>query len=295
MKRRNIIILALMLIIIPLKVNASENVNLTISCSDLNYNEINSCTLSANLKEGYSLSGADILLENSNLEINEVVFSSNFGLHEYEKSTNKIIIASSKNLDDNIKLLTFKLKPTAKEDVKLTLKNVSYSICQNDNCDLDESEKKDVTFNFKINNTSKPDVPNIMDADSSLKDLSIKGLEFNNQFSSDKYEYFLETTEDTIDITAQTNSLKAKVIGDGVKALKDGDNKFVIVVTSENGNISRYTINVKKVKEAKEIEKSNIKNPKTGIYSLAIMLLATLGITSFLFISRKKLNILKKL
>lgn len=140
----------------------------------------------------------------------------------------------------------------------------------------------------------------VKDSDASLKDLKVNGVSFSSSFSSGKYEYSAETNASEVTIEAAANSSKATVSGTGKKTLKDGDNKFEITVTAENGNRSKYTIIVTKTDKVTDTsvtttEKSSTKNPKTGVYSITVIGIIVLAISTVIFINRKKLNLFKKI
>ncbi len=82
------------------------------------------------------------------------------------------------------------------------------------------------------------------DTNNYLKSLSVK--EYNIKFNKDTLSYTLEVegfVEKAI-ITAEAESTKANVVGDGEKTLKYGSNKFEIKVTAENESVKTYTITI---------------------------------------------------
>lgn len=81
-------------------------------------------------------------------------------------------------------------------------------------------------------------------SDNNLKSLSVEGAELS--FNKDTTTYNLSVGNDVkkIKINAETNNSKATVAGTGEKEVKEGDNKFDVVVTAENGDKKTYTINV---------------------------------------------------
>ena len=103
----------------------------------------------------------------------------------------------------------------------------------------------------KNTNTSKNNTQtNKNDSKSSnntLKSLSIEGQKISPDFTSDKTDYSLTVPNDTktVKINAEVSDSKANLTGTGEKEVKEGDNKFEIVVTAENGDKKTYTINVK--------------------------------------------------
>lgn len=85
---------------------------------------------------------------------------------------------------------------------------------------------------------------NSKSADNNLKSLSVEGAELS--FNKDTTTYNLSVGNDVkkIKINAEANNSKATITGTGEKDVKEGDNKFDVVVTAENGDTKTYTINV---------------------------------------------------
>ena len=80
--------------------------------------------------------------------------------------------------------------------------------------------------------------------DNTLKYLSVDGQELSPSFSKDETNYKVEVPSDTtkIKINANKNDSTASVSGDGEHEVSEGENKFVITVTAENGSTKEYTI-----------------------------------------------------
>lgn len=105
------------------------------------------------------------------------------------------------------------------------------------------------TSSSSSNSTSKSTSNNQASTKSStntLSSLSVEGQKISPDFSKDKTEYTLivENNTQKIKINATTSDNKAKVEGIGEKEVKEGENKFEIVVTAENGDKKTYTLNV---------------------------------------------------
>ncbi len=73
-----------------------------------------------------------------------------------------------------------------------------------------------------------------------------KELPLTPTFSQTVYSYDLivDNSVSTVDILATAVSNKAKVSDTGTKTLQVGENKFVIPVTAENGDVANYTITI---------------------------------------------------
>lgn len=80
--------------------------------------------------------------------------------------------------------------------------------------------------------------------DNNLKSLSIEGANISPTFSKDITDYKVELGANTtsIIIKASTNDSKAHVMGTGTFEVTEGDNKFQIVVTAENGSTKTYNL-----------------------------------------------------
>lgn len=107
------------------------------------------------------------------------------------------------------------------------------------------------TSSNKTNNTSNKTTSsktnnndNSKSSDNTLKSLSVEGGSIN--FNKDTTTYNISVSNDTkkIKINAEANHAKATVTGTGEKDVKEGDNKFDVIVTAENGDKKTYTINV---------------------------------------------------
>ena len=77
-----------------------------------------------------------------------------------------------------------------------------------------------------------------------MKYLSVDGQELSPSFSKDETNYKVEVPSDTtkIKINANKNDSTASVSGDGEHEVSEGENKFVVTVTAENGSTKEYII-----------------------------------------------------
>lgn len=80
--------------------------------------------------------------------------------------------------------------------------------------------------------------------DNNLKSLSVDGADISPTFSKDVTDYKAEFGANTtsIVIKATSNDSKAHVSGTGTFEVTEGDNKFQIVVTAENGSTKTYNL-----------------------------------------------------
>lgn len=77
-----------------------------------------------------------------------------------------------------------------------------------------------------------------------LKSLGVEGYEISPVFNKDTLEYsvLLSANVESINIIASVEDSKASISGTGVKEVSEGENKFNIVVTAENGSTKTYTL-----------------------------------------------------
>ncbi len=92
-----------------------------------------------------------------------------------------------------------------------------------------------------------------------LSSLSIEGKEIMPLFNKNTLNYTVELDSNTesIKIIAKPEDYKSDVDGTGTKEVNEGDNKFNIIVTAQNGSTKTYTINAI-VKDPNPIEVTTI-------------------------------------
>ena len=80
--------------------------------------------------------------------------------------------------------------------------------------------------------------------DNNLKSLSVEGANISPTFSKDIVDYKVELGANTtsISVKASPNDSKAHVSGTGTFEVTEGDNKFQIIVTAENGSTKTYNL-----------------------------------------------------
>lgn len=105
------------------------------------------------------------------------------------------------------------------------------------------SSSSNKNSNSKNNSNNKDDSKS---SDTALKSLMVEGKNLNPEFNKDVTSYNLTVDNSTkkIKINAEANNSKSTVAGTGEKDVKEGENKFDIVVTAENGDKKTYTINI---------------------------------------------------
>ena len=92
----------------------------------------------------------------------------------------------------------------------------------------------------KEKNDTKKSTNNYLDS------LSVDGYSISPKFNKNTTKYNISVPNNirTVKINANSEDKKATVNGTGNKNLKEGKNKFEIVVTAENGNKKTYVLNV---------------------------------------------------
>ena len=76
-----------------------------------------------------------------------------------------------------------------------------------------------------------------------LASLEIEGESLNTTFNKENTTYFVKTTGKTeLNIKATSEDNNAKVYITGNESLKTGDNKILISVTAENGDVRYYRV-----------------------------------------------------
>jgi len=106
------------------------------------------------------------------------------------------------------------------------------------------SSSNNSSSSSKKNNTTTNNQSSSKSSDNTLKSLSVEGQTLD--FNKDTTTYNLSVGNDVknIKINAEATDSKATITGTGEKTVNEGDNKFDIVVTAENGDKKTYTINV---------------------------------------------------
>ena len=181
--------------------------------------------------------------------------------------------------------------PTVIDPAKNTTNNSNNSNSTKSN---NYNKKKNIIT--KKQDTSKIVIPKSSDA--SLKELKVKGYEID--FKPNKFNYKLKVKNNitTLNIIATPNNNKSKVEITKPDILEVGKNIITITVTSENGTICKYLIEVIRDKEKTkkqetpttgEIIKSNKEVPIFPSIPLAILILIILLILLILYITIKRI------
>ncbi len=127
--------------------------------------------------------------------------------------------------------------------------------------------------------------------DSSLKSLSIAGVEMTPAFDSRIFNYdanILDTTVTQVEVLAEVNDEKAKYEVIGNTDLKNGENIISVAVTAEDGTVSRYDIKlIIGVIETSSPEQTPVTAPEANQNSLSkkqIAIIAGIAVVALLVI-----------
>lgn len=306
------ILIIISLLIFPVMVKASNNVTLISKCTKSS-DTVVTCMISAKIKSGTIFNGFQATVEGIENDKSNTATVKNGGnaslinssllvdsMNLEESGTKEIVELKFENQSSSFSGKLTNIKISIDNGTGITASDLDLVV---NSSSTDSDSNKDNSSNNNNNNSNNNNNNSnntVKDSDASLKDLKVNGVSFSSSFSSGKYEYSAETNASEVTIEAAANSSKATVSGTGKKTLKDGDNKFEITVTAENGNKSKYTITVTKTDKVTDTsvtttEKSSTKNPKTGVYSITVIGIIVLAISTVIFINRKKLNLFKKI
>ncbi len=91
---------------------------------------------------------------------------------------------------------------------------------------------------------TKSDYQNSLSKDNDLSSLSVSGLKLDPDFSKGTTEYKVEASANTneIKIEAKASDSRASIDGVGTFPVTEGENKFTISVTAQNGSVKKYTV-----------------------------------------------------
>ena len=98
-----------------------------------------------------------------------------------------------------------------------------------------------VTAEDKTTKTYNITVTRKEDSDTSLKNIGVKGYNIV-KVDDNNYTLTVENDVTSVEIEAEALSSVASISGIGIKSLKVGENKFGIIVTAQNGDISTYNV-----------------------------------------------------
>lgn len=126
----------------------------------------------------------------------------------------------------------------------------------NSSASIKESNVSTSISTAKLQSTSTISSTNIQNSSSNsttyngsnnnyLSSLKIENYDLNTEFSKENETYYINvSSQESINVTATSESASAKVRITGNENIKEGQNKILISVTAENGNVRYYRIYV---------------------------------------------------
>ena len=135
------------------------------------------------------------------------------------------------------KTYTYKFKAIAKGSGSITVKSAgAYG--------WNKSKLSISTKSKSITVITQADLEASYSKNNNLKSLSVKGYNISPTFNKDVTKYNVEVDSNTeqITINATKADSKASLSGTGTHEVSEGENKFNITVTAENGSTKTYTL-----------------------------------------------------
>ena len=132
----------------------------------------------------------------------------------------------------------FKVKKSGSTTVRVSSSDV-YAYSDESRMSMSNGSK---TFTLK----TQEEIEASYSKDAYLKGLTVGDYKISPEFNKETYNYEVEVENDVekVTINASKNDANASVSGDGEKELKEGPNKFEIVVTAQKGNSLTYTVTI---------------------------------------------------
>ncbi len=178
-------------------------------------------------------------------------------------------------LDNNFTLLTESGTDKTKYAVEIAksnneVKNKTSIATSSDksSSNILELTKKEVTegMNDRLKHLRRSETPTKEEKNNYLESLTIEGYELEFDKYQNIYKINVSNEVTSLNITAKTESDKATYTITGAENFEENNNKVVIEVTSLEGEVRSYIINVSKEEEVKEKEEEK-EEPKIVITS----------------------------
>lgn len=135
------------------------------------------------------------------------------------------------------KTYTYKFKAIAKGSGSITVKSAGALTWSKEKINLSVGSKS-------ITVITQADLEASYSKNNNLKSLSVSGYNISPSFKPSVTEYKVDVNSNTeqVTINASKEDSKASVSGTGTHAVSEGENKFNITVTAENGSTKTYTV-----------------------------------------------------
>lgn len=279
--KKNFIILGIIGIIIPMSIKAGS---ISLSCNETIVAKGGSttCTLSGSSSEEVSALSAQ-LSTSGGVSISNVNISSGW---QGDGSGGSIDLYTDNNKSGGFGIATFNVNVNGEGSVSVggitfsdanfnesgvSGRTVSIGVKEETKTEprKETTTNTQPTQNTNMNNTTtNNDVAQNPSEekkeDKKSNDASLKELVLSNgfiEFNPNVFNYYVEVSHDVdkISINAIANDANASVKIPSNLSLKDGDNKFVIEVTSQDGTKKEYEINVKRLNKILSTD-SSLKN-----------------------------------
>lgn len=197
-----------------------------------------------------SLSGGNSAVVGSTITVN-VTLSSSVGigsweyLINYDSSRLQLISGNTKVVDysqvsGGVKSKTYTLKFKALKSGAATVSVGSYEMYSYS----DEAAMNVSAGSKTIKIITQAELEASYSKNNNLSSLSVNGYEITPAFDKNTLEYKVElpASVENIDVAATAEDSKSKISGTGSLQVAEGDNKFEIVVTAENGSTKTYVL-----------------------------------------------------
>lgn len=162
-----------------------------------------------------------------------------------EGNTRAVNVLTSSGTKSKTYTLTFRAKSSG--ETKISVANALV-------VGWDESTMNTSTGSLALNLVTQKELEDSYSSNNYLKSLSVDGYEITPVFDKNTLEYNLELENGvkSINIKATKADSKATISGLGTHTLTEGENKIIVSVMAENGNVKKYIINAR-VKELNPI------------------------------------------
>jgi hypothetical protein len=286
--RKSIITLGIIGLFIPMSIKAGS---VSLSCNDTSVTKGGSttCSLSGSSSDGISAVSAQ-LSTSGGVSISNVNISSGW---QGDGSGGSIDLYTDNNKSGGFGIVTFTVNVNG--DGSVSVGGVTFS-----DANFNESSasgrtvsigvkeevkvepKKEVSSstqpvqNNNSNNTSNNNIAqNTLEEkkeDKKSNDASLRELSLSNcsiDFNSNVFSYSVEVSHDIdkININAIASDSNASVKVPSDLSLKDGDNKFIVEVTAQDGTKTEYEVNVKRLDRVLSTD-SSLKSLKISGYDI---------------------------
>lgn len=160
----------------------------------------------------------------------------------YDKSVLKLVSGDTHVADYDVygkksKTYTYTFKAISSGSSKISIK--SYEVLDFD------TKRMSVSVSTKtVTVITQSQLEASYSKNNDLKSLKIDGLTLSPKFDDDTLKYTAQAGANTtsINIKATAEDSKSKISGTGKKTVSEGENKFKIVVTAQNGSTKTYTV-----------------------------------------------------